>query len=54
MSVTDSAGFGFVRVAAASPSVRVADCGFNVRRILALMERAQDQEVAILVFPSCV
>ena len=47
----DHAGFGFVRVAAASPSVRVADCGFNARRILALMERAQDQEVAILVFP---
>lgn len=47
----DHAGFGFVRVAAASPSVRVADCGFNVRRILALMERAQNQAVAILVFP---
>ena len=47
----DHAGFGFVRVAAASPSVRVADCGFNARRILALMERAQNQDVAILVFP---
>ncbi len=51
MSVIDSAGFGFVRVAAASPSVRVADCGFNTQRILAMMERARDQDVAVLVFP---
>ena len=47
----DHAGFGFVRVAAASPSVRVADCGFNAQRILAMLERAQDQDVAVLVFP---
>ena len=51
VSFADRAGFGFVRVAAASPSVRVADCGFNAQRILAMMERAQHQDVAVLVFP---
>lgn len=42
---------GFVRVAAAVPELRVADCDFNVGRILGLMERAQAEGVAILVFP---
>jgi NAD+ synthase (glutamine-hydrolysing) len=42
---------GFVRVAAAVPALRVADCTFNVSRILGLMERAQKEQVAILVFP---
>lgn len=51
MPVTDRVGFGFVRVAAASPTVRVADCRANGQRILAMMERAQQAEVSILVFP---
>lgn len=51
VSFADRAGFGFVRVATASPAVRVADCGFNAQRILAMMERAQQQDVAVLVFP---
>ncbi|HMF19537.1 MAG TPA: nitrilase-related carbon-nitrogen hydrolase, partial [Gemmataceae bacterium] len=42
---------GFVRVAAAVPALRVADCAFNISRILGLMERAQKEQVAILVFP---
>ncbi len=42
---------GFVRVAAAVPSLRVADCDFNVERILALLARAEQQQVDVLVFP---
>src|SRR5438067_116405 len=42
---------GFLRVAAAVPSLRVADCGFNAERILALMARAEEERVQVLVFP---
>jgi NAD+ synthase (glutamine-hydrolysing) len=42
---------GFLRVAAAVPSLRVADCVFNAERIGGLMARAQDEGVAVLVFP---
>ena len=42
---------GFLRVAAASPVLRVADCAFNAERILALMQRAEAEGVAVLVFP---
>jgi NAD+ synthase (glutamine-hydrolysing) len=42
---------GFVRVAAAVPRMRVADCAYNVEAILALMERAEREAVAVLVFP---
>ena len=33
---------GFLRVAAASPRLRVADCPFNAERIVALMARAEE------------
>ncbi len=42
---------GFLRVAAASPVLRVADCAFNVERTLALLRRAGDEGVAVAVFP---
>ncbi len=42
---------GFLRVAAAVPTLRVADCAFNADRILALMGRAEQEGVAVLVFP---
>jgi NAD+ synthase (glutamine-hydrolysing) len=42
---------GFLRVAAATPLVRVADCAFNVEHILALMRQAEAEGVAVLVFP---
>src|SRR5437763_14623893 len=42
---------GFLRVAAAVPSLRVADCGHNADRTLDLMRRAEDQGVNVLVFP---
>jgi NAD+ synthase (glutamine-hydrolysing) len=43
--------FGFLRVAAAVPLVRVADCAFNVEHILALMRQAEGEGVNVLVFP---
>src|SRR5215831_10880675 len=42
---------GFLRVATATPLLRVADCSFNAERLLGLMRRAEEQGVAVLVFP---
>src|SRR5260370_10864252 len=42
---------GFVRVAAAVPRLRVADCGGNVAAMLELLDRAEQQQVHVLVFP---
>ena len=42
---------GFVRVAAASPLLRVADVAGNTARTIAMMDMAEDQGVAVLVFP---
>ncbi len=44
---------GFLRVAAACPELRVADCPFNADRTLALMAQAERQGVNLLVFPEC-
>lgn len=43
--------YGFIKVAAAIPSVRVADCKYNVGQIEDLMSRAEAQGVEIVVFP---
>ena len=42
---------GFLRVAAASPEVRVADTAFNIDRTLDLLARAEGQGVNLVVFP---
>jgi len=42
---------GFLRVAAASPVMRVADCSHNVEQILALLKRAEGEGAAVAVFP---
>ncbi len=42
---------GFVRVAAALPRLRVADCTYNAAQILSLMGDAEAQGVHVLVFP---
>lgn len=42
---------GFLRVAAAVPSLRVADCDFNSGQILSLMREAESNCVHVLVFP---
>lgn len=42
---------GFLRVAPASPRLRIADCTYNSERIIHLMQRAESEAVRILVFP---
>ena len=42
---------GFVKVAAAVPPVKVADCKFNTEQILNLMARAEGTGVDVLCFP---
>lgn len=42
---------GFYRVAAATPPIRVADCGYNRDSILNLMEECEKQGVCAVAFP---
>lgn len=42
---------GFLRVAAATPDIRVADCIYNAASIEALMAKAHEQQVSLLVLP---
>jgi len=43
--------YGFVRVGAAVPEMKVADCGFNTKKIIEIMEEAKDKDVYLTVFP---
>ncbi len=43
--------FGFVRVAAASPKLRIGDCAFNAERAIELMRQAEVGGARILLFP---
>ena len=43
--------FGFIRVGAAIPEVKVCDCFFNVERMKELILEANDHQVEILCFP---
>ncbi|MGI6074673.1 MAG: NAD(+) synthase [Fermentimonas sp.] len=43
--------FGFLRVGAASPKVRVADCDYNTEEIKKVIDTACDKGVQILTFP---
>ncbi len=42
---------GFVKVAAGTPKIRVADCGYNAGQIIALMKEAAAQGVKVLALP---
>ncbi len=42
---------GFIKVAAATPDIRVADVEFNTQNIINVMEEAQKNGAKILVFP---
>jgi len=42
---------GFITVAAAVPSVRVADCSYNMTQIEELIAQAEEKGVEIVVFP---
>lgn len=43
--------YGFVKVAAAVPQVRVADCFYNIRQIEKLMHQASEKGVQVIAFP---
>jgi NAD+ synthase (glutamine-hydrolysing) len=43
--------FGFLRVAAATPTLRVADCTYNAEHILALLSQAEKDGASVVVFP---
>ncbi|MDH6314101.1 NAD+ synthase (glutamine-hydrolyzing) [Parabacteroides sp. PFB2-10] len=43
--------YGFVKVAAATPPVRVADCFYNIEQIEVFMRKAAEQGVQAIVFP---
>lgn len=43
--------FGFIKVAAAIPSVKVADVEYNVQHIKSLIDRAVEEHVEIVCFP---
>lgn len=43
--------YGFVRVGAAVPEMKVADCRFNTQKIIEIMEEAAEKEVYLTVFP---
>ncbi len=42
---------GFIKVAAATPEIRVADCEYNAGQIIALMKQAAKRGVKVLCFP---
>ena len=44
--------YGFVRRAAAVPKMKVADCVYNVKEIIAMIETASNKDVDLLVFPN--
>ena len=43
--------YGYIKVAAATPAVRVADCEYNSERIIAMMQQATECGVKAMVFP---
>ncbi|MBI2639958.1 MAG: NAD(+) synthase [Candidatus Sungbacteria bacterium] len=50
-SKDDKSYFGFLRVAAASPPLKIGDIGYNVRIILEFAKRAEKEGASIVLFP---
>ncbi len=42
---------GFVRVACATPEIKLADCKNNAKKMLSLIKEANEKNVSIIVFP---
>jgi NAD+ synthase (glutamine-hydrolysing) len=47
----DMTQYGFLRVAAAVPKLRVADCSHNAEQTIGLLARAQAESISVVVFP---
>lgn len=43
--------YGFIRVSAATPKIRVADCKGNGQKIIKLIKEANEDSVSVIVFP---
>ena len=43
---------GFIKVAAASPVIRVCDCDYNADRVIECIEKADALGVKVLAFPA--
>ena len=43
--------YGFIKTAAATPLVRIADCRFNIESIASLLHTAVERGVSVTVFP---
>lgn len=43
--------YGFVKTAAATPKIRVADCEYNANQIISCVKEAYENGAALLVFP---
>lgn len=43
--------YGFIKVAAATPQLRVADCRYNTQQIINKIDQAEQQQVKLLVLP---
>lgn len=43
--------YGFVKVAAAIPHVKVADCFYNIKQIEKLIRKAENENVQLIAFP---
>ena len=42
---------GFIKVAAATPDVRVADCEYNATEIIRMIHEMEEQGAKVAVFP---
>ena len=42
---------GFIRVATATPDIKVADCDFNATQIIDLIKQANAEDVSVIIFP---
>ena len=42
---------GFIRVAAATPEIQVADCVYNREQIEKMLKEASDNQASVVVFP---
>ena len=42
---------GFIKVAAGTPKIKVADCDYNAGQIISLMKDAAEQGVKVLALP---
>ena len=42
---------GFIRVAAATPEIQVADCDYNRKQVERMLKEAWEQKARMIVFP---